>query len=63
MTQKYIILIKNVYLEKALVTYNIVNSLIKVLFQFTGFFDILLCPLNSTKLLMILHKHFKVSFI
>ena len=48
--QKYIILIKNVYLEKGLITCNIVNSLINVLLQFTAFDAfILFCPLNSTK--------------
>ena len=34
--QKYIILIKNVYLKKGLVTCNVVNSLINVLLQFTA---------------------------
>ena len=43
LTQKYIILIKNVYLEKGLVTCNIVNSLINVLFQFTAFDAFLPC--------------------
>ena len=37
LTPKYIILIKNVYLEKGLVTLNVVNSLIKVILQFTAF--------------------------
>ena len=43
LTQKYIILIKNVYLEKGLVTYNIVNSFINVLLQFTAFDAFLPC--------------------
>ena len=60
LTQKYIILIKNVYLEKGLVTCNIVNSLINVLLQFTPFDDFLPCTLfclfNSTKHLMTLRQ-------
>ena len=44
LTQKYIILIKNVYLEIGLVTCDFVkNSLIKVLLQFTAFNALLPC--------------------
>ena len=39
--QKYIVSVKNVYLEKGVVTCNIVNSLINVLLRFTAFDDFL----------------------
>ena len=66
LTQKYIILIKNVHLEKGLVACNILNSLINIILQFTAFDAfILFCPLNSTKKLMILHlkMHYILIFL
>ena len=64
-------MIKNTYLEKRLVSFNIVNSLINVLLQFTAFNAFLLCYFilsfelnkafddNASKNAL----HFKVFFI
>ena len=64
-------MIKNKYLEKGLVTCNIVNSLIYVLLQFTAFNSFLLCYFilsfelnkafddNASKIAL----HFNVFFI